>query len=99
MMGRRMMLGEVVGLIGFSGLPVYDDLALFNPVADPVETHVHWSGLALLYSVVCYAISSFIVCLDGGGRLRVTEFLEGDADAAGILRDVEQGCELSFSPG
>jgi hypothetical protein len=93
------MLGEVVGLIGFSGLPVDDELALFNLVAHPVEMHVHGSGLAFLNCDVGNAFSAFIVCLYGGGRLRMTKFFECDTDDAGILRDVEQGSELSFGRG
>jgi hypothetical protein len=96
MMGRRMMLGEVVGLIGFFRLSVDNELALVNPVADPVETHVHGFGSALLDRVVGDAFSAFVVGLDGCGRLWMTEFLEGDAEAAGILRNVEQGPKLSF---
>jgi hypothetical protein len=98
-MGQWMMLGEVIGQIGFYGFPVDDDLSLVNPVADPVETHVYGFGSALLNSIVGYAFSAFVVCLDGCGRLWIAEFFEGDADAAGILCDVEQSTEFSFSCG
>jgi hypothetical protein len=74
MMGRGRMLGEVVGLIGFSGLPVDNEQELLDLVADLVETHVHCSGTALLNSVVGDAISALVVCLDGGGRLWMTDF-------------------------
>jgi hypothetical protein len=79
MMGRRIMLGEVVGLIGLFQFSVDDDLALVNPVADPVETHVH--------GFIGDAFSEFVVGLDGCGWLGMTEFFEVDAEAAGILRN------------
>jgi hypothetical protein len=75
MMGRWMMLGEVVGLIGFAWLSCDDELAFFNVVADPVETQVHCSGSAFLNSVIGNAFSTFIVCLVGGGRLWMPDFL------------------------
>jgi hypothetical protein len=99
MMGWWMMLGEVVGLIGFSGFPVENELSLFDSVADPVETYVHGNGSAMLDSVVGYAFCAFVVCLDGCGRLWMIEFFEGNADTAGILRKVEQGNEFGFSCG
>jgi hypothetical protein len=64
MMGRRMMLGEVVGLIGFTWLPVDDELALVNSVADPIETHVHGFGAALFDRIVGDAFGAFVVGLD-----------------------------------
>jgi hypothetical protein len=78
---------------------VNDELSLVNPVADPVETHVHGFGKALLNSIVGYAFSACVVCLDDCGRLQMAEFFEGDADAAGILCNVEQSTEFSFSFG
>jgi hypothetical protein len=65
--GWWMMLGKIVGLIGFSRLPVDNELDLFDQVADPVETHVHGFGLALLYRVVGMALITFAVCLEGSG--------------------------------
>jgi hypothetical protein len=57
-MGRWMMLGEAVGLISFSWFP---EMALINPVADPVETHVHGVGSALIDSFVGYACAAIVV--------------------------------------
>jgi Na+/H+ antiporter NhaA len=74
-MGHGMMLGKVIGLIGSSWLPVDNELELFDSVADSVEAHVHGSGFALLYSIVGYALSTFIVCLDGGSS-KVTRMLQ-----------------------
>jgi hypothetical protein len=91
-----MMLGEVVGLIGFARLPVDDELTLVNPVTDPVETHVHGFGSALFYRVVGYAFIAFVVGLNVCGRLWMTEFCEGDAEASDILRNVEKGPKFSL---
>jgi hypothetical protein len=74
MMGKWMMLGEVVSLIGFAWFPVDDELALVNLVPDPVETHVHGFGLALFDRVVGYAFSELVVGLNGCGRLWMTQF-------------------------
>ena len=41
MVGWRMMLGEIVCLVGFSRGPVYDEMALFYSVVDPVEAHIN----------------------------------------------------------
>jgi hypothetical protein len=64
MMGQWMMLGEVFGLVGFSGLPVDGELALVYPVSNPVETHAHGFGSALLNCIVGSAFIAFVVCFD-----------------------------------
>jgi hypothetical protein len=61
-----MMLGEVIGLIGSSWLPVDNKMELFDTVADPVETHFHGFGAALLVSVVCHSLSVWMTV--GGCR-------------------------------
>jgi hypothetical protein len=47
------MLGEVGAKVFSAGSPVYDGLVLLDSIANPVETHVHCSGFALLEGVVC----------------------------------------------
>jgi hypothetical protein len=74
LMGRWMILGNVVGLIGFSGLSVDNELELLDSVAGPVEAHVRDFGSAFLKSLVGYALGTFIVCLDRGRRLHMTKF-------------------------
>jgi hypothetical protein len=88
-MSRWMTLGEVAGLIGSCGILVENIMGLFYLVEDPVETYVLGSVSALPNSVICDALSTFVVCLDGGGRLRMTKFFQGDLYAAGKLGDVE----------
>jgi hypothetical protein len=99
MMGRRMMLGEVVCLVSFSRFPVDNELALLNAVTDPVESHIHGTRAALLNGVVGYAVGAFVISLDGGWGLRVSKFFQGDTDAAGILCDIEKSGQLGFSCG
>jgi hypothetical protein len=47
------MLCEVIAEVFSAGLPVDDELVLFDWIADPVEPHVHRAGFALLEGVVC----------------------------------------------
>jgi hypothetical protein len=67
MVGWWVMLGEVVGLIGFTWLPVDNELAMVDPVADSVEAHVHGFESELLDYVVGDGFSAFALCLDGCG--------------------------------
>jgi hypothetical protein len=46
------MFGEIVTMIFCSWFPVDDELALLDPVSDPIEAHVHISGLLLFEGVV-----------------------------------------------
>jgi hypothetical protein len=48
-----MLLGEVVAEVFSAGSPVDDELVLLDPIANPVETHVHCAGFALLEGVDC----------------------------------------------
>ena len=48
MMRGRKMLGEVIGAIGSTRLPVNMEMALFHAVLDPIKTHVHGFGFYLL---------------------------------------------------
>jgi hypothetical protein len=47
-----MMLCEVVGEVLRAGPPVDDELVLHHLIANPVETHVHGAGFALLERVI-----------------------------------------------
>jgi hypothetical protein len=79
MMSQWMMLGEVIGLIGCTWFPVDNDLELFDTLADPLEQHVIGFGAALFGSVNRDAFGSFVVFLDGSGRLWMTQFIRHDA--------------------
>ena len=63
-MARRMVLSEVIRLVGQARLPVDSELALLDSVADPVEPHVHCLGAFCLDCVVGDAAGRGVVCLD-----------------------------------
>ena len=48
-----MIFCVIVGQIGYSGLPVYEELATAGVVADPVEAYVHGFGALLFDRVIC----------------------------------------------
>jgi len=52
MVFSRVMLGEVVCIVVRCGAPLYDEVALFYSVSDPVETHVHCLGASLFDGVI-----------------------------------------------
>jgi hypothetical protein len=52
MMGCRMLFGKVVRVVVFAPFPMDAELILLRAATDPVKTHVHGLGLALLDSVV-----------------------------------------------
>jgi hypothetical protein len=96
MMGRRMVFGEVVGLVQDAFAPIDVELLLAHAVADPVEAHVDGFGSLLLDSVIGDARRSAIIGLQGRWRLGMPEFFKGDPDGAGFFAIVEEGGELSF---
>ena len=69
-------------------------LMLAHPVTEPVEAQVH--GLALFWPDrgVSQTCSTFIVTIDGCGRLRVAEVTEGSAKEAAALGVSEGGGEF-----
>ena len=74
-----MVLGDIVSLVFGSRSPVDDELLLADAIVDPVETHVDGLGAFLLDLAIGEADGCRVVGLDGGGRLWVPKFLEGDA--------------------
>lgn len=71
MMGRRMVLREVVGQVVGAFLPVDAEVALADSVADPIKAHVYGFGSTLFDFVVDDAFGNGIVSLDWSGRLGV----------------------------
>ena len=74
MMGRGVKFREVVRLVGGAGAPIYMELALFNAILDPVETHVHRFGFSLFESVVGKPAGGGVVNLGWGCWLRMPHF-------------------------
>ena len=52
-MGRRVMLGEIVTEVSATGFPINEKLALLGAVLDPIEAHIDGFGYFLLYGAVC----------------------------------------------
>jgi len=58
-----MVFGEVIGTIGAARMPKNVELALADPVANPIKSHVDGFGLLLFDGVIGNAASSAVVCL------------------------------------
>ena len=74
------MLGEVVSEVVAAFAPMDDVLVLGDAVFDPIKTHVHGFGLALLDGVIDDTQCARIVSLYWRGSLRVSEFKQCDAE-------------------
>ena len=85
----REVLGEVIGNIFSSLLPVQAELVLLDAVAHPVETHVKIFGALPAHVASEDAVEGCAVSFDQGGRLQVAHFEEGRADGNSLL-DVEE---------
>jgi hypothetical protein len=62
-----MMFDEIVGEIVCAFSPMYDELALFDAVAYPIETHVNCLGSLLFDGFVGHACGTCIICFNGRG--------------------------------
>ncbi len=71
MMGRGMMLGEVVGKIVGPTAPINEKIPIIDTIVDPIEMHVHGYGASLFDCIIDYTSGTSIVSLDGCWRLRV----------------------------
>ena len=76
MMFSRMMLGDVVGQVGFSWFPVHLELVLFDSVSDPVKPHVNGLGSLNFNIVIGNPTGSGVVDKDWCCWLRVTHFVQ-----------------------
>lgn len=97
MMGRRVVLREVVSTVAFAGAPVDNELALADAVTDPIEAHIHCFGAFLFDSVINNTSSSAVVSLNGCGRLRMAKFNECMPEGARIFAVVKEGSKFGFS--
>jgi hypothetical protein len=79
-MGWGIVLGEVIGEIIFTGMPMNNELALLDSIAYPIEAHVDCFGPALFDCFVGNASGTCIFGLDWCGCLRMTHFLECNAE-------------------
>ena len=74
------MFSPIVSVIEFAWAPVDAELFLAFAISEPVESHVHGFGPFGLDLSVDDAFGGGVVCLERGGRLCVSEFLQDNAD-------------------
>ena len=98
-MGRRVVLGEVVNEVSASGFTINEKLAYPSAVLDPIEAHIDGFGSFLFDCAVGKAFRGRVVDADWSRWLRVPEFLEGSAYWHGLLAIVKGGTDLGFSGG
>jgi hypothetical protein len=73
MMGSGMMFSEIISTIQTTFFPVDKKLALANPIAYPVVTHIHSFGTFLSDSIIGDATGSAIIGDNTGRRLGMTK--------------------------
>ena len=93
------MLGEWIGEISFARAVINKELALADPVLEPVPPHVHGFGSALFHVAVGKSIGSGVVDLEGDGRLGVTKFGKSGADGDGFMADEVVCSDFAFGCG
>ena len=93
------MLGEVIGKVFSSFLPVKAKLVLFDTTAYPVETYIKSLGALPVHVAGEYAVGGCAVSLDRGGRLRVAHFDEGRADGNSLLAVEENRSSVGHRGG
>ena len=84
-MGRIVVIGEVVTKVSAAGFPINEKLALPGAVLYPIEVHVHGSGYFLFDCAFGKSFCGRVVDADWSRWLRVPEFLEGNAYRHGLL--------------
>ncbi len=95
-MAGRMVLCVVVAEVVDAWVPVDEELAEADAILNPVEAHVNGLAALLLDRVVDDARSCAVICLDGGSRLHVAQFFQGDAEGTRVTTVVEQGCQFGL---
>ena len=92
----REVLGEVIGKVFSSLLPVQAELVLLYAAAHPVEAHVKIFGALPAHVAGEDAVGGRAVGLYWGGRLRVAHFDEGRADENSLLAVEEDRSSFSL---
>jgi len=97
MMGRWVMLAEIIGAVEAAFTPVDVKLALADAIANPVKAHVNCFRTFLFDCVIGNTGGSTVVSLNGSGRLRMAEFFKANTDRTRLFAVEVDGSELSFS--
>ena len=93
------MLGDVIGRVFSSILPVQAELILLDVAAHPVKMYVKGFG-ALPANVASEdAVGGRAIGFDQGGRLWVAHLYEGCADGDGLLALEENCSSFGFHGG
>jgi hypothetical protein len=95
-MDGGMMLDKVFSEVVFTCTPMDGELALLDSIADPVEAHVNCFGSALFYCFVGNASGTGIVGLNLCCCLRMSHFLECNAEWDAVASVVEYSAEFGL---
>ena len=87
------MLGEIVGFVGGSWIPVNNKVSLFNVFADPIEAHVDGFRSDMFAGFVEDGGSGCIIGFDGRCSLLVTPFFRGLFAAIRLLCSWRRGLQ------
>jgi hypothetical protein len=91
------MFGEIIGKVVAAASPVNVEVALFDSVLDPIESHVDGFGSSLFDGAIGNARGAGVVSLQGSGALWVAHVDESSAQSFGVFSIEEEGAELGFS--
>jgi len=84
-MGGRVVFGEAISIIVGAALPVDNELALTDAVADSVIAHVDGFGTALFDCVIGNAGCCAVVGFDTRGKLGMAHFKKRGSERATLL--------------
>jgi hypothetical protein len=94
-----MVFGEVIGVIVNASAPVDEKFAIFDAIADPVETHIDGFGSALFDGIICNSRCASIIGLNWCGSLRMAHIFEGCAEHCAVFAVVKECAKFGFSSG
>ena len=93
------MLGEAIGKVFSSLLPVQAELILLNAAAHPVETYVIGFGALLAHVAGEDDVGGRAVGFDRGGQLQVAHLDEGCEDGNSLIDVEENRSSFGFCGG
>jgi hypothetical protein len=98
MMGGRMVLGEIISTVQFSGRPIEIELFLGNSIFEPMVSHVESFGFFHANRSVENTMGRRVVGFQGsaGGWLLVAHFFEGGDHRDSFLGVQEETTGFSF---
>ena len=98
-LGRRVVLGEIVAEVSSARFPINEKLALPGAFLDPIEANIDGFGYFFLYGAVCETFRGRVVDADWSWWLQVPNFLESSAYRHGLLAIVKSATNFGFSGG